>query len=158
MSRCKKRFWTDEEKREICPQATSPWISVARARAALCGQRQLYFRMAEGSAFFTGRSRKKRSMAPYSYPSRLATAPCLNRSRTRRHFRLFLRLCKRVGSISSCRMVVGAFLLKAYRTDGGGQSLVQGLTVRSRCPATRASGLRFHSSTGWFTSLASSSF
>lgn len=31
MSRCKKRFWTDEEKREICPQATSPWISVARA-------------------------------------------------------------------------------------------------------------------------------
>ena len=30
MSRRKKRFWADEEKREICAQATTPGMSVAQ--------------------------------------------------------------------------------------------------------------------------------
>lgn len=30
MSRRKKRFWADEEKREICAQATTPGVSVAQ--------------------------------------------------------------------------------------------------------------------------------
>lgn len=30
MSRGKKRFWSDEEKREICAQATTPGMSVAQ--------------------------------------------------------------------------------------------------------------------------------
>lgn len=30
MNRRKKRFWADEEKREICAQATTPGMSVAQ--------------------------------------------------------------------------------------------------------------------------------
>jgi transposase len=51
MSRRKKRFWADEEKREIFAQATTPGMSVAQIARRYAVNANLFFQMVEGSAF-----------------------------------------------------------------------------------------------------------
>ena len=51
MSRWKKRFWVDEEKREICAQATTPGISVAQAARRYAVNANLIFKWLKDPRF-----------------------------------------------------------------------------------------------------------
>lgn len=51
MSRRKKRFWADEEKREICAQATKPGISVAQVARRYAVNANLIFKWLKDPRF-----------------------------------------------------------------------------------------------------------
>ncbi len=51
MSRRKKRFWADEEKREICAQATTPGISVAQVARRYAVNANLIFKWLKDPRF-----------------------------------------------------------------------------------------------------------
>ncbi|MDX8355666.1 IS66-like element accessory protein TnpA [Cognatiyoonia sp. IB215182] len=51
MSRRKKRFWSDEEKREICAQATTPGISVAQVARRYAVNANLIFKWLKDPRF-----------------------------------------------------------------------------------------------------------
>ena len=51
MSRRKKRFWADEEKREICAQATSPGMSVAQVARRYAVNANLIFKWLKDPRF-----------------------------------------------------------------------------------------------------------
>ncbi len=51
MSRRKKRFWADEEKREICAQATTPGMSVAQVARRYAVHANLVFKWLKDPRF-----------------------------------------------------------------------------------------------------------
>jgi len=51
MSRRKKRFWADEEKREICAQATTPGMSVAQVARRYAVNANLIFKWLKDPRF-----------------------------------------------------------------------------------------------------------
>ena len=51
MSRRKKRFWADEEKREICAQATMPGMSVAQVARRYAVNANLVFKWLKDPRF-----------------------------------------------------------------------------------------------------------
>lgn len=51
MSRRKKRFWADEEKREICVQATTPGMSVAQVARRYAVNANLIFKWLKDPRF-----------------------------------------------------------------------------------------------------------
>ncbi|WP_339639401.1 transposase [uncultured Sulfitobacter sp.] len=51
MSRRKKRFWADEEKREICSQATTPGMSVAQVARRYAVNANLIFKWLKDPRF-----------------------------------------------------------------------------------------------------------
>lgn len=51
MSRRKKRFWADEEKREICAQATTPGMSVAQVARRYAVNANLVFKWLKDPRF-----------------------------------------------------------------------------------------------------------
>lgn len=51
MSRRKKRFWADEEKREICRQATTPGVSVAQVARRYAVNANLIFKWLKDPRF-----------------------------------------------------------------------------------------------------------
>ena len=51
MSRRKKRFWADEEKREICAQATTPGMSVAQVARRYAVNASLTFKWLKDPRF-----------------------------------------------------------------------------------------------------------
>lgn len=51
MSRLKKRFWADEEKREICAQATTPGMSVAQVARRYAVNANLIFKWLKDPRF-----------------------------------------------------------------------------------------------------------
>ncbi len=51
MSMRKKRFWADEEKREICAQATTPGMSVAQVARRYAVNANLIFKWLKGPRF-----------------------------------------------------------------------------------------------------------
>lgn len=51
MSRRKKRFWADEEKREICAQATAPGMSVAQVARRYAVNANLIFKWLKDPRF-----------------------------------------------------------------------------------------------------------
>ena len=51
MSRRKKRFWADEEKREICVQATTPGMSVAQVARRYAVNATLIFKWLKDPRF-----------------------------------------------------------------------------------------------------------
>ncbi len=51
MSRGKKRFWADEEKREICAQATTPGMSVAQVARRYAVNANLIFKWLKDPRF-----------------------------------------------------------------------------------------------------------
>ena len=51
MSRRKKRFWADEEKREICAQATTPGMSVAQVARRYAINANLIFKWLKDPRF-----------------------------------------------------------------------------------------------------------
>ena len=51
MSRRKKRFWADEEKREICAQATMPGMSVAQVARRYAVNANLIFKWLKDPRF-----------------------------------------------------------------------------------------------------------
>ncbi len=51
MSRRKKRFWSDEEKREICAQATVPGMSVAQVARRYAVNANLIFKWLKDPRF-----------------------------------------------------------------------------------------------------------
>ena len=54
MSRWKKRFWADDEKREICAQATTPGISVAQVARRYAVNANLIFKWLKDPRFAPG--------------------------------------------------------------------------------------------------------
>ena len=51
MSRRKKRFWADEEKREICAQATTPGMSIAQVARRYAINANLIFKWLKDPRF-----------------------------------------------------------------------------------------------------------
>lgn len=51
MSRRKKRFWADEEKREICAQVTTPGVSVAQVARRYAVNANLIFKWLKDPRF-----------------------------------------------------------------------------------------------------------
>ena len=51
MSRRKKRFWADEEKREICAQVTTPGVSVAQVARRYAVNANLVFKWLKDPRF-----------------------------------------------------------------------------------------------------------
>ena len=117
MSRRKKRFWADEEKREICAQLTTPGMSVAQVARRYAVNANLIFKWLKDPRFAPDAdASEQESMflpveidadavhepAPIDMPMPPLSAPpsiCPS---------LSLPLCRLAGLISPCRMG-GAF-------------------------------------------------